>query len=107
MTRLSLPTTREALLHGIHCPGRDPPPTRAGDQRGRLPPVPRRDPPQIDDPVVELRLHALLERDVAQEPPRLRRLLDDRRRLVVADVLVERGGDGQRRLRRALRALLV
>src|SRR3954468_9839885 len=57
--------------------------------------------------VERLLVHAVLACDLAQRAAGLRGVLDDLRRAVVADERVQRGGDGERALGRALAALEV
>src|SRR6476620_1895170 len=73
----------------------------------RLPRAPRGDLAQVERLVQRCLVHAVLARDLAQRPARRGRVLDDLRRLVVADERVERGGHGERRLGRPGRALEV
>src|SRR5213076_1003479 len=80
---------------------------RTRGARVRLTDVARGDLAHVDRLVERLGVDAVGQRDLAQHPAGLRRLLDDLRRLVVADVWVQRGGDGKRRRRAALRPFAV
>src|ERR1039458_5668173 len=62
---------------------------------------------QVHRLVVRLLVDTLLVGDLTQQATRAGGLLDDLGRLVVADVRIERRGGGQRRLGRAVTALLV
>ena len=63
--------------------------------------VPLRHLAQVHGLVVGLLVDAHLKRDLAEGAARVGGLLDDLGRLVVADVGVQGGGGGQRRLGRA------
>src|SRR4051794_22566816 len=62
---------------------------------------------QVERLVERLLVDTVLARDLSQRPSALRRVLDDLGRLVVADERVQRGGDRERALGRALAALEV
>ena len=65
---------------------------------------PGRDLAQVERLVERRLVDAVLARDLAQRAPAGRRVLDDLGRAVVADVRVERGGDGERAPPRSARS---
>src|SRR3954454_2059519 len=68
---------------------------------------PRRDRAQVERLVERLLVHAVVAGHLAQRAPAPGRVLDDFRRAVIPDERVERRGDGERSLCRALEALAV